>query len=129
MTMEVTEILAERVKQRLIDMKKSQEWLGEDSGGTGPGVRKALSEKRAVGADTLAAWASSLHVSTDWLLGRDSPDELRISCISAILSSTPAQVQCILSFIETLKQAALDQSEARSRLPEFDSTKSKKKLR
>lgn len=87
MNKEVTEILVERVKERLKQLDKSQEWLGEQTGRSGAGVRKALSEARKIRLDTLSAWAKALEVSVDWLLGVDSPAEARLACIAAIVSA------------------------------------------
>lgn len=105
MPRQVREILAERVESRLKQLGQSKEWLGDQAGQGGAAVRKALSEGRAVRADTLAAWAKALRVSSDWLLGVSdeapelSEQELRFACIAAILEIDVDDLSVVRDFL------------------------------
>jgi transcriptional regulator with XRE-family HTH domain len=123
MTKQVPQILAERVKTRLAQLDKTQEWLGEASGGTGAGVRKALGEGRAVRVDTLVAWAKALDVSADWLLGvadkkdEASEEQLRLLCIKAIVSAPLKDLLTFRAgFAHLFIEAPADKNKSRSSL-------------
>lgn len=101
--MEVAKIFAERVKARLVELDWNHEDLAGKVGWKRASVTQYLQGKTVPRADLLVRWASVLGVSADWLLGTEdkpSEDELRFSCITAVLEIEAGHLPAVRDFLQ-----------------------------